>query len=272
MIEAAVLVEDPDAKRFLARLAPLYHQEAENCMILSAVERFAELADPPAARYLAVTADNGLLLAAHLRGGALLLSAGPEMAADVLSGGLPTDIRAISGPRRPVERLAAIMLRDPLPPQQQLLYRIEEPPAPAADVPGRRRLGTQGDIRTTQAMLDAFIAESRAPEARITAKLHIDASRLHVWDDGGVAAIAAVVGATRNSYRVGTVFTRPDRRGQGYAGALVRDLVRALLGSRSFVTLQAEEDNAVAHRLYRSIGFVPIDRQTTARILVRKED
>ncbi len=272
MIETAIVVEDADAKRFLARLAPLYHQEAENCMILSAVERFAELADPPAARYLGVTEDNALLLAAHLRGGALLLSSGPEMAADVLAGGLPTEIRSISGPRRPVERLAAIMLRDPLPPQQQILYRIDEPPAPPAGAPGRRRLANQGDVRVAQAMLDAFIAESRAPEARITAKLHIDASRLHVWDDGGIAAIAAVVGATRNSYRIGTVFTRADRRGQGYAGALVRDLTRALLGSRAFVTLQAEEDNAVAHRLYRGIGYVPIDRQTTARILVRRED
>ena len=65
--------------------------------------------------------------------------------------------------------------------------------------------------------------------------------------------------ATPSSARIGPVYTPPEHRRRGYAGAATAALSRLLLAEgRHFCTLFADLANPTAGGIYRTIGFRPV--------------
>lgn len=80
---------------------------------------------------------------------------------------------------------------------------------------------------------------------------------LYIWDDGGACAIARIAFVGEKYARINTVYTAPEKRGHGYAGALVSSLAEMLIEKGLVPTVLADEENPVSNTLYLSLGFVP---------------
>lgn len=80
---------------------------------------------------------------------------------------------------------------------------------------------------------------------------------LYLWDDGGICAIARIAFANGKYARINTVFTSPEKRGHGYAGALVSAIAEKLINEGLTPTVLADEDNPISNRMYLSLGFTP---------------
>ncbi len=84
-----------------------------------------------------------------------------------------------------------------------------------------------------------------------------DENGLYLWDDGGICAIARVAFKGEKYARINTVFTSPEKRGHGYAGALVSSLAEKLISEGLTPTVLADEDNPISNKMYLSLGFTP---------------
>ncbi len=84
-------------------------------------------------------------------------------------------------------------------------------------------------------------------------------SRLWVWDDRGVSAMAGFSGFTPTGVRISAVYTPPDKRRKGYAAALTAALCQNLLArGRAQCFLFADRENETANRVYLKVGFEPV--------------
>ena len=81
-----------------------------------------------------------------------------------------------------------------------------------------------------------------------------------VWEDGGFpVSLAGWGGPTPNGIRIGPVYTPPERRGRGYAGALTAGVTRTLLDAgRRFCFLFTDLSNPTSNALYARIGYEPV--------------
>jgi RimJ/RimL family protein N-acetyltransferase len=83
--------------------------------------------------------------------------------------------------------------------------------------------------------------------------------RAFLWEDGGPASLAVVVGTTPTGARAGGVYTPPDRRRRGYATAVVAGLSRRLLAEgRRACHLFTDLANPVSNTIYAKIGYRPV--------------
>lgn len=91
--------------------------------------------------------------------------------------------------------------------------------------------------------------------SRIVGTIRLPAAYATLWKDGERAA-HALCAIDRGMAEIGTVMVAPAWRGKGMGRALVSGLMiwAARNGAQS-VFLQVASDNAIAHALYRSLGF-----------------
>lgn len=124
--------------------------------------------------------------------------------------------------------------------------------------PGHLRLATPHDRPVVRDWLQAFEDEThiRGVDTDTAARRMITASQLYIWDDGGPACMAAALGSTPTSMRVGYVYTPPDRRGAGYATSAVATLSALVLATgRRSLFLYTDIANPVSNRVYARIGY-----------------
>jgi ribosomal protein S18 acetylase RimI-like enzyme len=77
-----------------------------------------------------------------------------------------------------------------------------------------------------------------------------------VWDESGLASVAALVRWESGSHVISSVATRTDVRGRGLARHVVTGVVLAASArGHSWLGLGAAHDNVVAKRLYERVGF-----------------
>ncbi|AHG92716.1 GCN5-related N-acetyltransferase (plasmid) [Gemmatirosa kalamazoonensis] len=222
---------------------------------------------PPTWAYAALVRDGRDVVAVALRtDDKLVLSrAAPDaialIAADALAGNSAAEVRALVGPPESVRAFAVASGRAWRTSMRQGVYTAHAV-VPPTDVPGRRRVATAADRDTLIAWSQAFHAEAlgERPAADVVAPgidARVAAGAMHLWDvDGTPVAAAAAAGPTPNAIRVNFVYTPPDRRGRGYASALVASLTQRLLDEgRAFVFLHTDLANPVSNRVYERIGY-----------------
>lgn len=149
------------------------------------------------------------------------------------------------------------------------LYRLQTlrpPPAP----PGRATIASARDRDVVVAWLAAFATELRIPAARTLPQLgdRLTAGAYTLWidDAGEPVALAGISREVGGSRRVGPVFTRADRRNAGYGAAVTAAACRrALDGGTSELLLFADVGNPASNRLYRRLGFEPLEDRRTVR-------
>lgn len=87
-----------------------------------------------------------------------------------------------------------------------------------------------------------------------------DSRSVFFWEvNGEPVAMAAYMGPTPNSFRIGAVYTPPEQRRKGYAGALVAEISQYVLNkNRAFSTLFTDLANPTSNHIYQEIGYVPV--------------
>jgi len=112
---------------------------------------------------------------------------------------------------------------------------------------------------------DAFVAEAmpEAPPEDATRwlgrRLADSDGGIVLWEDAEPVSLAGFGGPTPNGIRVGPVYTPPERRGRGYASALVAELTRVLLaGGRRFCFLFTDLANPTSNTIYQRVGYRPV--------------
>lgn len=149
----------------------------------------------------------------------------------------------------------------------QRLYRLATVRA-APQVPGTFRLAGPDDHDVLVRYRAEFCAETGAfggdPGTMVRAETA--ASRLFVWDDGGVVSTARVTAGVAGVARIGFVYTPGESRGRGYAAACVGALsarVRDVDGLECILFTQLA--NPTSNRLYRALGYEAIAERLSYR-------
>jgi uncharacterized protein len=138
------------------------------------------------------------------------------------------------------------------------LDRVE----PVSGVPGHMRPAETVDrpllIRWWRAFAEEALGETTTEASvahQIDHRLEAGHAGIAIWEDGDPASVAAFGNPTPNGIRIGPVYTPPERRGRGYASALVADLSERLLRKRRFCFLYTDLANPTSNKIYEQIGY-----------------
>lgn len=141
----------------------------------------------------------------------------------------------------------------------QGLYAVRAP-APPAGVPGRLRLACPDDVELAAAWAEGFVVEAgvhRPPDLPDTIAARVGAGLLSLWEVGGRAVSMAgdsevVAGVARISW----VWTPPEHRRHGYAGACVAGLSQRILDDGAdAVMLYTDLANPTSNAVYQRVGY-----------------
>jgi predicted GNAT family acetyltransferase len=142
--------------------------------------------------------------------------------------------------------------------RQHALTAVNDVPAAA----GGARIATEADVEWLIERQVAFIAEVGISDLPARVRQRLPARVAHgdfrIWDDGGSVAYAGFSDPVPEFARIAPVYTLPDRRGRGYATALVAQLSRELLArGRRTLFLTTDLANPTSNAIYARIGFRP---------------
>ncbi len=147
------------------------------------------------------------------------------------------------------------------------IYQLEQV-IPAANIPGQMRLIQPADRALVAQWLVDFGMEALPEEvpSLADAERNVDLAlagqqrRFFVWeDDGALVSLGGCGGETIHGIRIGPVYTPPDKRGKGYASALVAGMSQLLLDEgRKYCFLFTDLANPTSNRIYQNIGYEPV--------------
>ncbi|CAI6039561.1 GNAT family N-acetyltransferase [Cohnella sp. JJ-181] len=128
-------------------------------------------------------------------------------------------------------------------------------------VSGALRPADERDLRTIAAFFAGFARDAHGVSADTDSQLQaasgaIGTGNLYLWEtDGAVVSIANIAHRSSRHGRINAVYTPPERRNRGFAGALVAELSAMLLRERLTPMLYTNAANPIASRAYRKVGF-----------------
>ncbi len=269
---AVVVRQHADADGFLAAAEPwLLQREAAHNLILGIVGSLRQSSGGYGHPiYLATVEAHGSVAGCAFRTPPFKVGVTelPEGSGDALARDLACvyeEIPAVLGPppaARAVgaawSRLKGVAAREGM---AQRIYALDSVTMPSTMPRGFMRPATVEDLGLIMDWLARFMAETAlmgaAPD-RLAAGL-IDAGALALWEDGGPVSMAGFSGSTPNTVRVSYVFTPEERRGSGYASALVAHLSRYLLDTRCRqCVLYTDLGNPTSNGIYQRIGYRPV--------------
>jgi hypothetical protein len=154
------------------------------------------------------------------------------------------------------------------------LAALDEP-----DRSGRARLATAADDEVVFAWFTAFHHDAALQAGRDPAgetevfegsdvQARVEAGRVWLWEDadGHVVSLAAHNPSAGGVVRIGPVFTPPEQRGRGWAGALTAHVTRRILEAGEVACLFTDVENPVSNHVYAAIGYRPV--VDTANLMV----
>lgn len=258
---------DPD--EFLAAAAPVLARGAAAASVLAGFAHALKRTPPRAGErvYLASCADGDAAGAAVQRdAGPVLVGASDPGAAVAFADDLGREhpeLQGVVGAPAACEAFAlrwraltgrTHRLRIRL--RQHTLTAVSDVPA----APGTLRPADGTDAPWLAGCQIAFFDEVRIPDPRERARELVERGIVRgayrIWDDGGRVAYAGFNDAAPDFARIAPVYTLPERRGRGYATALVAAVSRELLArgkERLFLTTDAA--NPTSNAIYARIGF-----------------
>jgi predicted GNAT family acetyltransferase len=258
----------PDPQQFLDAAGPLLlADEARHNVVLGLARTLVEQPGHYPEHRLHLVEDGGAVVGAALRTPPYYLAVARPAAGgalDALAEAIDEPLPGVTGAVPEVDRFAAAWsARTGAVPHVTVrmgLYRLER--VVPASAPGAVRAATEADLELLVAWWSAFLAEvSHDPptdvEAAVRLRLEAPGWGIGLWEDGGEpVSLAAFGNPTPNGARVGPVYTPPEARGRGYAGALVAHVSQQLLDAgRRFCFLYADQANPTANGIYRRIGY-----------------
>jgi predicted GNAT family acetyltransferase len=141
------------------------------------------------------------------------------------------------------------------PTQGQRIYEVDDVTTRPAD--GAMRAAGSDDHDQLVTWFDGFLDDIGEPARDNTDAVarRLAAGHLWIWDDGAPVAMAGVFDAVSGVARVGPVYTPPDRRGRGYASALVAAVSEAVRTRGERCILYTDLQNPTSNSIYRALGY-----------------
>ncbi len=269
------LIRFESGSEFYRRAGPfLLEREAEHNLILgitAAIAEGSEWVEPQP--YLALVQDAGAPVAVAVMTPPhnLILSHTDEaaalepIAADLLDSG--TEVPGVTGPadlarafaelwrRRTGRAFSTVM--------SQRIFKLETV-RPPEGVPGRLRRAADPDRPLLRQWIATFHQEATGEGGPPTDEaldrwLRFESRGMYLWEDGEPVSMAGHTGPTLNGIRIGAVYTPPEKRRRGYAGACVAGLSQLMLDSgRRFCFLYTDLANPTSNHIYQEIGYQPV--------------
>jgi uncharacterized protein len=230
--------------------------------------------DPIERVFLADVAARGLGRFAALRDGGRL-TALCHLGANVVPSGTGTaafaELATRTRPRMLIGHEEAVTelweaVRDSLPAVKedrpgQPVYVVETPPPPGDSGLRPAQIGdlallvrTSAAAYLEEAGIDAYARDPALFEWRT--RTQIEERRSWLWErDGQILFKAEASAWTRHAVQLQQVWVDPELRGRGYAKQGLADLLAFLLDTTPAVCLFVRPENAVAIRLYESLGM-----------------
>jgi hypothetical protein len=271
MTETLNIERHADADRFLATAQSwLLESEVENNLLLGIAlsRRGAEPADPPL-YWASVHDGNGIVgCACRTPPHSLVLSRLPASAIGPLVDDVAAVYSALTGVAGPVaecEAFAGAWTRrqgGTWSPRFRLrLQQLTRVAFANATAPGSLRKAIEADLQLATEWVAAYVRDTRLPmPASGVAERLIEHGQLYLWTDAGAPrSMAATTRDTGSGCSINTVYTPPEYRRCGYAGAAVAALSAMLLADgRRFCCLYTDVANLTSNSIYARIGYVPI--------------
>ncbi|MEU8520212.1 GNAT family N-acetyltransferase [Streptomyces sp. NBC_01216] len=143
------------------------------------------------------------------------------------------------------------------------LFRLGEPTPPCPPPPGRARPATAEDVPLAVAWTRDFargVGEPPGDDHTPQISARVADGRLYLWEDEGVPVSMAGLSPTlAGQARVSLVYTPPERRGRGYAGAVTSTVGRvAADAGAAHVLLFTDLANPTSNALYPRLGYRPV--------------
>lgn len=235
----------------------------------SLVDGTAPIADPPLLAWLddGTGTVTGAALCTPPRG--LLLPDLPVAAVDalveMLAAAGSAELPGVVGPADAADRFAAGFAartgRRAELAMDEHLYELGTL-VPPAGVPGRARVASADEAELLAAWLTGFSADAGlrpGPDPAAAAQRLLAQRRVTLWavDDepvclvGQARPVAGVV-------RVGPVYTPPEHRRRGYAGACTAAVSAGLTAGGHRCILYTDRANRTSNGVYRRIGYRPV--------------
>ena len=82
-----------------------------------------------------------------------------------------------------------------------------------------------------------------------------------IKEDNIIVSMAAYNIDTNKSYRITHVYTKPDKRGKGYAKKIVNTIKNEIIEKGFIATLNVDKNNPISYHIYKSIGFKKVFTQ-----------
>jgi predicted GNAT family acetyltransferase len=261
----AVVHESPAA--FLDRAKDFLQATALENNVLSGIAHRA-VSEPgryPQGVWCATLETNGVITGAALMTPpfpilvSLLPSDGVEALLRVLGG---SDLSGVIGPEETVRRLSARLGAKVALEQRQRLYALREKPGAPA-LPGRMRAMGPDDRALGLEWLGEFdreIGERRGAKDRALAlDLGLPKKQYFLWEERSPVSMASRIETPPDGCRIGSVYTPPDHRRRGYAGAIVAGLSRlSFEEGRAWCCLFTDLANPTSNSIYPRIGYRPV--------------
>ncbi len=262
-----------DARVFNRHAAGFLEASLERNVLATVAAQLLGEARPQApsdARYaVGVDARSGEVVAAALRTPPRhLISAGflrPAAAAELIRSWLAHDPQLSGVSAAPAEALelcrAFSRITGGRTERQfsEALYVLDEVRRPAAMPPGSLRVAREQELDLISRWLGAFSAETGFGDpgmAAHNAARFLADGRMHVWDAGEPVTLVGNAVSVAGVSRVGPVYTPPEHRRRGYAGAAVAVRSQQLLDQGAArCMLFADLANATANRIYTAVGY-----------------
>ncbi|WP_329144320.1 GNAT family N-acetyltransferase [Streptomyces sp. NBC_01456] len=202
----------------------------------------------------------------------VLLSPMPDEAAGALVETLAaerTEIPGVKGGRAVAEAVAGAWQRrhggTVICAQRLRLHRLDQLIEPSPAPPGAARRATTADRDLLLAWFTAFAAEigGTPPRDARAADDRIAGGRCLLWETGGrPVSMACHTDPLAGAARVAPVYTPPELRGRGYAGAVTAAVSRAVRArGTQEVLLFTDLANPTSNALYRRLGYRPVEDQ-----------
>jgi predicted GNAT family acetyltransferase len=268
-----------DARQFLERVQPfLLNREAEHCLILGLLDGLCAGEQwGTAAPLMAVAEERDKVAAVVLMTPPhnLILSwTASDSTIDAIAHELHATGVAIPGvnssaevARKFAKRWSELSVHSFRPQMAQRIYQLSRVIVQAR-AEGSLREPAKSDDAVMRKWRAAFSVEAEGmnpEEADKNAAFPLPQSRhLMLWDvDGAVVSMAGFTGRTPNGIRVAWVYTPPENRGKGFAGACVAALSQKLLDDgHKFCFLYTDLANPTSNHVYQTIGYEPVTDAT----------
>jgi len=142
------------------------------------------------------------------------------------------------------------------PVEGQRIYELARMPQETT-VGGRMRKAFLDDLALVLAWMRAFFIDvgEDARDLVPVVERRLEAGHFWLWEDGGPASMAANSEPVEGVVRVQAVYTPPERRNRGYAGACVADLSRRMQEAGHRCILYTDLGNPTSNSVYRRIGY-----------------